>query len=186
MGIFAKIFADSEKHNAELQKAWEEKKAKEASEKTQHEAELAAFHAAHPEPIRKLQLPKHDHSEEYKAALQSKRWKLLRRIHISENDGKCAQCNSAPLANETLELHHLTYERIGKEKFSDVILLCRCCHERADKIRERKSKCERDSKLYNARLDGWARKVYGDDWTESHDPEAVADIFDRWLERQGQ
>ena len=40
---------------------------------------------------------------------------------------RCYRCGSG----HPLDLHHLTYERIGRERDSDVIPLCRADHERA-------------------------------------------------------
>lgn len=48
----------------------------------------------------------------------------LERRPICENDG---------CTNEAKEVHHLTYERIGKEGLDDLQALCRKCHERKHK-----------------------------------------------------
>jgi 5-methylcytosine-specific restriction endonuclease McrA len=29
-----------------------------------------------------------------------------------------------------VEVHHLTYERLGEERLTDLVALCRSCHER--------------------------------------------------------
>lgn len=39
---------------------------------------------------------------------------------------------------------------------------------------------------YERRLDGWATKVYGEDWEDSVSYEEASDRFDRWLEDRGE
>lgn len=36
-----------------------------------------------------------------------------------------------------LSLHHWTYERVGREELSDLVLVCRKCHERIHKLERR-------------------------------------------------
>lgn len=73
------------------------------------------------------------------------------------------------------ELHHKTYERLGRERDDDLEVLCKPCHERADEQRCAKA-------LYDARLNGWATKVYGDDWEWNEDKSEVEQDFDDWLQ----
>lgn len=42
------------------------------------------------------------------------------------NKNKCYICGKT---NVSLELHHKTYERIGKERLTDLVQLCHLCHE---------------------------------------------------------
>ncbi len=66
--------------------------------------------------------------DEYKAYLQSDRWREVReqRLHIGR--WKCAACEET----RDLEIHHLTYERIFKEEMADLIPLCKRCHKLAE------------------------------------------------------
>jgi hypothetical protein len=57
--------------------------------------------------------------------MSSKEWKNLRKI-IKIRDKKCVSCGTL----KNLEVHHLTYERLGDEKLSDLVVLCRECHQR--------------------------------------------------------
>lgn len=86
---------------------------------------------------------------------------------------------------EPLEVHHLNYDRIGSELDIDLEVLCRECHVDADKEREERVSADADDRRYSARLDGWASKVYGENWAESSDGgEAAAEDFERWLDDQ--
>ena len=57
---------------------------------------------------------------------RSDKWKLLKFKRMSIKGSNCELCNST----DNIELHHLTYERLTNEHLSDVILLCRNCHQK--------------------------------------------------------
>ncbi len=62
----------------------------------------------------------------YKEYLQSDHWRTFRKQYFLERNSKgCEFCK----ANVPLDLHHRTYARVGREKSSDVIPLCRSCHD---------------------------------------------------------
>ena len=44
---------------------------------------------------------------------------------LNRDDSRCTLCN-----NPATEIHHKTYERVGKEPLSDLTSLCRECHTR--------------------------------------------------------
>lgn len=117
-------------------------------------------------------------AKRYKIVLASKRWKDLRLRIISERK-QCQRCGST----SDLELHHLTYERLGIEQDTDLELVCKPCHEAADAERAKKGSQKSRKALNNARLNGWASKKYGENWQDTHDPERVAEEFDEWRER---
>lgn len=57
--------------------------------------------------------------------LQSPEWKALKQIKLEQSNHKCELCNST----SNLHLHHLTYERLGNELLTDLIILCNYCHQ---------------------------------------------------------
>ena len=67
---------------------------------------------------------------EYQNYLKSDHWQdfktLVRKVH---NGNHCGICGSS----YGLDIHHLNYKRLGKERLSDVIVLCRNCHEKLHK-----------------------------------------------------
>ena len=60
----------------------------------------------------------------YHSYLKSKWWQV-KRLRILERDKwQCTRCES----RHSLEVHHLTYERLYFELDSDLETLCRGCH----------------------------------------------------------
>jgi hypothetical protein len=63
----------------------------------------------------------------YRDYLCTEHWYSVRRNALAAAGRRCQLCNAA---DQVLDVHHRTYERLGKEKLSDLIVLCRSCHER--------------------------------------------------------
>lgn len=61
----------------------------------------------------------------YNEYMQSDAWEKLRKRVFKRDGHKCKLCGGA----EVLQCHHLTYKRFGKEKLSDLMTLCKDCHE---------------------------------------------------------
>jgi 5-methylcytosine-specific restriction endonuclease McrA len=70
--------------------------------------------------------PEEDRSQEYDDYRRSERWRNLRRVVRLRAGGKCEAC----LRANGSELHHLTYERFGNERLTDVIWICDGCHQK--------------------------------------------------------
>lgn len=60
--------------------------------------------------------------EEY---LKTKEWKVKRNRALIQAGNRCQVCAST----YRLEVHHRTYERLGDELLSDLVVLCRSCHQ---------------------------------------------------------
>lgn len=60
---------------------------------------------------------------DYKKYIRSNEW-LSVRIDILTNRNKCERCGS----KRKLQVHHLTYVRLGNEEPSDLEVLCCKCH----------------------------------------------------------
>lgn len=58
--------------------------------------------------------------------LNSEHWKAFRRFYFAKKKPKV--CDFCKLKKK-LDLHHVTYERIGREKIGDVVAICRSCHD---------------------------------------------------------
>ena len=69
-------------------------------------------------------------SAEYKLAyLQSPQWYLLKTKRLIIANYKCECCGS----NSQLQCHHITYERLTRERIDDLVILCggsNGCHQR--------------------------------------------------------
>jgi 5-methylcytosine-specific restriction endonuclease McrA len=65
----------------------------------------------------------------YRKYLQTPHWASVRRAAIKRAGGCCQRCFSPT----SLEVHHHTYKRRGREHADDVIVLCAGCHGRFHK-----------------------------------------------------
>lgn len=65
----------------------------------------------------------------YSDYLNSNHWKSLRQNILSQRNNTCEQCRTR-LTPYWLHLHHLTYDRVGREHNSDLLLVCKPCHEK--------------------------------------------------------
>jgi len=60
----------------------------------------------------------------YYAYIRSEFWKIKASAAKLYAGGRCQVCNS----KEDLNAHHRTYERLGREEYIDITVLCRSCH----------------------------------------------------------
>ena len=60
----------------------------------------------------------------YAEYLNSSHWFNFKRAYYKKHKRICSYCGS----KVNIHLHHLTYKRIGKETFEDVVPLCKECH----------------------------------------------------------
>jgi hypothetical protein len=118
----------------------------------------------------------------YRAHLASARWKNIRQDLFRLRGNRCERCGHG---HWRLEVHHKTYERLGRERASDLEVVCPTCHEAADRDRERTAARKRAQNRYNSGLDTFASKKYGDDWEMGYISECdAAEAFNRWLEEK--
>ena len=69
-------------------------------------------------------LDKHNEFGTYEKYRDSPAWKRKRDLVIERDKGKCVWCQV-----EGRQVHHKTYENIGKEPLSDLVVLCGKCHK---------------------------------------------------------
>ena len=60
----------------------------------------------------------------YVEYLRSDQWAAKRRAAMKHHGRKCGVCGSV----RSLEVHHLTYKRLGHERMKDLQILCGDCH----------------------------------------------------------
>lgn len=63
-------------------------------------------------------------TEEYKRYLASRHWKQTRKEALAYHGRRCAVCGTT----RRLQVHHLTYERLGHELMTDFKILCKAHH----------------------------------------------------------
>jgi len=61
----------------------------------------------------------------YRDYLASGHWQDIRKYALEHAKHRCQVCN----VGGRVDVHHRTYENRGDERFSDVIVLCRDCHD---------------------------------------------------------
>lgn len=54
-------------------------------------------------------------------------WRKICRLAFDRDGGKCAVCKGRS-GDTRLEVHHVTYDRLGEELLTDVLLMCQRCH----------------------------------------------------------
>jgi hypothetical protein len=67
------------------------------------------------------------HSALYEATMRSAGWRRTRARTIRRQGRRCAWCRT----RGPLEVHHLHYQTLGRERPEDVVALCKSCHLRA-------------------------------------------------------
>jgi hypothetical protein len=66
-----------------------------------------------------------DLKPDYSAYVRSPHWRQFRKSYFASNSAACWVCTKT---EDRLVLHHLTYNRIGEERFDDVLPMCARCH----------------------------------------------------------
>lgn len=108
--------------------------------------------------------------------IKSPEWKRKADSIRRQAGNKCQHCGAG---NTPLEVHHLTYDRIGHEEDEDLVALCKSCHRIADVMRTRKIQGARAMRAYESAVDTYASKKYGDDWY-AMDLYEIYEEFDEW------
>lgn len=127
-----------------------------------------------PDDPERTQQPEPNLSQEYLDYLKSATWKEKRSEALARSGGFCERCGAQA---EKLEVHHLTYDRFGKELLSDLLVCCVPCHDGADVER----KMHHAAKVWDRRVDGWATKRYGENWDAIVSTEDAHDELHDWL-----
>jgi hypothetical protein len=70
---------------------------------------------------------------EYDRYLRASHWQRYRRVTRYKRGQACEDCGiteemALRYYGKTLQIHHLTYENLGRERSEDVLLLCPRCH----------------------------------------------------------
>jgi hypothetical protein len=94
----------------------------------------------------------------YDAHIRSAKWKNIRRDLFRMRGQKCEECGKT---SPTLEVHHLTYDRLGNELSRDLKIVCRQCHKEEDKKREHAVAIKRETRRFNNAFNTWYERKYG-------------------------
>lgn len=66
--------------------------------------------------------------------IRSPRWRAKRQQAFKFYGKKCYACRQR---KRVMHVHHLTYARLGHEQMSDLMVLCKECHDEVTKIYRR-------------------------------------------------
>lgn len=70
-----------------------------------------------------------EHSKQYDDYMRSKQWEDKRQQRI-EIDGECVMCHRPVSKMKKIDVHHITYIRLGNENvLTDLCTLCPTCHK---------------------------------------------------------
>jgi hypothetical protein len=114
---------------------------------------------------------------EYDQYMKSAQWRNISDLMKKLARFRCAHCGQG---STTLEVHHLTYERFGCERMSDLVVLCKPCHEKADKKRVAEQRAKGEMTRYENAYHSYMTKKHGEHYAFS---ETLADRedFEDWL-----
>ena len=79
-----------------------------------------------------IKIPSRGKDWYYNIYLPSDHWQKRRIEALKKADFTCQCCNS----KKELQVHHLTYRNVWKEKDEDLKVVCRACHRAIHKIEE--------------------------------------------------
>jgi 5-methylcytosine-specific restriction endonuclease McrA len=113
----------------------------------------------------------------YDEYIHSVEWRKKRAYVIYLANGRCQKCGK----ETPLEVHHLNYDRLYREKLTDLQAVCKDCHPKADSERKR----IREAEIYQKGLNTYAVRTLklGETWWYDHYDFAVYK-FDIFLARQ--
>lgn len=81
------------------------------------------------------------HTQEYERYLRSREWQAKRLSAFRRTQNRCEKCGIQK-HKEGLAVHHKTYERLGHELDSDLMVLCNCVTHKKTKTEELKQQVE--------------------------------------------
>lgn len=73
----------------------------------------------------------YEEPDEYTTYLASRKWADIRHAKLMQAGYVCERCGLSNYSVD-LEVHHLTYARLGRERMTDLQVLCPDCHVGAD------------------------------------------------------
>ena len=79
-------------------------------------------------------------SEEYRAYLESDKWKQIAAQRFKIDGYRCCACGSRGTPSNPLEIHHLSYAHLYHEEdriYEDLCTLCHCDHKAVHRMMER-------------------------------------------------
>lgn len=76
----------------------------------------------------------------YNKYLKSPQWAAKRELYFKSFGKYCKACGTT---RGPIQLHHLTYDRLGRERLRDLISLCAKCHQEVETLYRRAGRKDR-------------------------------------------
>lgn len=76
----------------------------------------------------------------YNKYLKSPQWKAKRELWFATYGKYCRACGTT---FGPIQLHHMTYERLGRESMRDLVALCTKCHREVETLYRRAGRSDR-------------------------------------------
>jgi 5-methylcytosine-specific restriction endonuclease McrA len=111
--------------------------------------------------------------KKYEKHIKSQKWRNIRDSMFKLRGKKCESCGESSYA---LEVHHLTYERMGNESPKDLMVLCKECHKKEDNKRKHNSFVKRRNARINKAFMTWCLNSEAE--PDGHEWERFCDWFE--------
>lgn len=92
--------------------------------------------------------------ERYFIYLQSDHWIRFKENYYKKHPRICFQCGT----NKNIQLHHITYVRMGRERDCDVTPLCDNCHNELHREEKRQREQYREERRLKKQQKYWMNK----------------------------
>lgn len=124
--------------------------------------------------------------QEYQTYIASPQWRRRAEAALVRAGYCCEHCGLSHYSRK-LEVHHLTYERLGHERPEDLEVLCHECHQAADAEREEQAAAEAHERHVNGPLakgfEQWMlRGTRNPRWRARMSTRAIRNAWDDFLD----
>lgn len=116
----------------------------------------------------------------YDEYMKSTQWRNISNAMKKHANYTCAHCKKSSII---LEVHHKTYDRFGRERMSDLEVLCKPCHDIADRKRVEKREEKGRQIAYDRARDTYMTKKYGENHDMTDHP-GRDEEFEEWMDRK--
>ena len=116
----------------------------------------------------------------YDEYMKSTKWRNIANAMKKHANYICAHCKER---STTFDVHHITYERFGHERMSDLEVLCTPCHKAADRKRVEKREAVGRKRAYDKARDTYMTKKYGEQYYLTDNPSRDEE-FDEWKDNK--
>ena len=113
--------------------------------------------------------------KQYNAYIKSSTWKNIRKTLFKLRGEKCEKCG---FGSYKLHIHHLTYERLGHKRLTDLQILCEQCHDAAHVVLKKERAYKQEDNRLQSGFQTWC------DNTGKEDNETNFEDFCRWIDDQ--